>query len=165
VVKGETSPAFVETKGGEYVRLANHELYKQHAFDSFCKKVLKNDMRNYYDEMARLSNKEVSFSELSERELRQLSTTDKYFSLEQTFNVLGCDIFVNNTDIAEALRSLPERKRDIILLFYFLELSDGEIGIRLKMVRSTVQYQRTRALQKLRIIMEGNGNGRKESKK
>jgi len=142
----------------------SYELDKQHAFDAFCKKVLRNDVRNYYDEMKRLRDKEVSFSELSEQELEQLSTTDKYFATEQTFNVLGNDIIVNDENIAEALRSLPERKRDIILLSYFLELSDGEIGKKLNLIRSTVQYQRTSTLRELKKIMEEeNADERKDS--
>ena len=142
----------------------SYELDKQHAFDAFCKKVLRNDVRNYYDEMKRLRDKEVSFSELSERELEQLSTTDKYFATEQTFNVLGNDIIVNDENIAEALRSLPERKRDIILLSYFLELSDREIGKKLNLIRSTVQYQRTSTLRELKKIMEEeNADERKDS--
>jgi len=100
----------------------------RHAFDSFCKRVLKNEVRDYYDEMKRLREKEVSFSELSAQELERLATTDKYFSTEQIFNVLGLDVIVNSESIAAALKNLPERKRDIILLSYFLELSDTEIG-------------------------------------
>jgi len=136
------------------VKPNSYELDKQHAFDAFCKKVLRNDVRNYYDEVKRLRSKEVSFSELSELELEQLSTTDKYFVTEQTFNVLGNEIIVNDESIAEALRNLPERNRDIILLSYFLELSDGEIGKKLNLIRSTVQYQRTSTLRELKKIME-----------
>ena len=68
--------------------------------------------------------------------------------------------------IAEALQSLPERKRDIILLSYFLELSDREIGDKLNMLRSTVQYQRTnngigaeqRGYRPVLIIQNNTGN-------
>jgi len=136
------------------VNPSNHELDKQRVFDSFCKKVLKHEARNYYGEMKRLRDKEVSLSELSEQELEQLSTTDKYFATEQIFNVLGRDVIVNDENIADALRSLPERKRDIILLSYFLELSDGEIGKQLNLIRSTVQYQRTSTLRELKKMME-----------
>jgi DNA-directed RNA polymerase specialized sigma24 family protein len=79
---------------------------------------------------------------------------DKYFATERIFNVLGLDIVVVDDVIAEALKSLSERKRDIILLSYFLELSDREIGDKLNMLRSTVQYQRTSTLQQLKKIME-----------
>ena len=159
VAKGETTPAFGEAKGGENVKPKNHEQDKQRVFDSFCKKVLKYEARNCYAEMKRLRDKEISFSELSERELEQLSTTDKYFSTEQIFNVLGLDVIVNDGVIAQALRNLPESNRDIILLSYFLELSDGEIGKKLDMVRSTVQYRRTSTLRELKkFIKEENAN-------
>ena len=143
----------------------SHELDRQHAFDSFCKKVLRNDARNYYGEMKRLRDREASFSELSEQKLRQLSTTDRYFEAEQIFTVSDRDIIVNDENIAEALRSLPEDKRYIILLHYFLDFSDVEIGKKLNLIRSTVQYQRTKAVQELRRIMEGNDNERKDRKK
>ena len=68
--------------------------------------------------------------------------------------MLGRDVIVNDENIADALRSLPERKRDIILLSYFLELSDGEIGKQLNLIRSTVQYQRTSTLRELKKMME-----------
>ena len=132
----------------------NHAQDKQRVFDSFCKTVLRNELRDYYDEIKRLRDKEISFSELSEQELEQLSTTDKYFVSEQTFKVLGNDIIVKDESIAEALRSLPERKRDIILLYYFLELPDGEIGKKLNMIRSKVQYHRANTLQELKKLLE-----------
>ncbi|WP_089284996.1 hypothetical protein [Anaerovirgula multivorans] len=61
-------------------------------------------------------------------ELDQLYTEDKYFVTEQIFNVLGLDVIVTDDVVAEALQSLPERKRDIILLSYFLELSAEKLG-------------------------------------
>jgi len=138
------------------VEPTSHEQDKQHAFDSFCKKILKHEARDYYDEIKRRGEREVTFSELSEQELAQLSTMDKYFATEQTFSVLGRDVIVTDEHIAEALQSLPERKRDIILLYYFLELSDGEIGKKLNLIRNTVQYQRTSTLRQLKKFMEGN---------
>ena len=95
---------------------SSHERNKQHAFDSFCKKVLKHEARDHYDEMKRQREREVSFSELSAQEMEQLFTVDKYFATEQVFNVLGREVVVNNELIAEALRTLPERKREIPLL-------------------------------------------------
>ena len=141
-----------------------YELSKQHAFIAFCKKVLRNEVRDYYDEVKRRREREISFSEMTVNELEQLSVTDKYFATEQIFNVLGHDIIVCDESIAEALRSLPERKRDIILLSYFLELSDGEIGKRLNLIRATVQYQRTSTLRELKkFIQEENADENKQS--
>ncbi|WP_313756295.1 sigma factor-like helix-turn-helix DNA-binding protein [Tissierella sp.] len=88
--------------------------------------------------------------------MEQLYTVDKYFVTEQIFNVLGLDVIVTDDIIADTLQSLPEPKRDIILLSYFLELSDREIGDKLNMMRSTVQYQRSSTLQQLKNLMEGD---------
>ena len=96
--------------------------------------------------------------------MAQLYTEDKYFVSEQIFNVLGLNVIVTDDVIAEALQSLPERKRDIILLSYFLELSDREIGDKLKMLRSTVQYQRTSTLQQLKNFMKGDTYERQDKK-
>ena len=151
-------------KGGENVKPNSHEQSKRHAFDSFCKKILKHEARDYYDELKRQRGRETTFSDLSAKEMEQLYTEDKYFVIEQVFNVLGLDVIVTDDVIAGALQSLPERKRDIILLSYFLELSDREIGDKLNMLRSTVQYQRTSTLQQLKNFMEGDTYERQDKK-
>jgi len=140
------------------VNPTSQEKGKARMFDSFCKKVLTNEVRNYHREMERLRENEISLGELSEQELSQLATTDEYFFTEQIFNVLGLDVIVNSESIAAALNNLPQRKRDIILLSYFLELSDAEIGKRLNLIRSTVQYQRSSTLQELKKMMEENAD-------
>lgn len=140
------------------MKLNNHEQSKKHAFDSFCKKILKHEARDFYDELKRQRSREVSFSELSAKQLEQIYTEDQYFATEQIFNVLGLDVSVTDEDIAESLKSLSEIRRDIILLSYFLDLTDREIGDKLNMLRATVQYQRTRALQRLKKFMEGDAN-------
>lgn len=154
--RGKPSPPL--QKGGENVTPSSHERNKQHAFDSFCKKVLKHEARDHYDEMKRQREREVSFSELSAQEMEQLFTVDKYFATEQVFNVLGREVVVNDELIAEALRTLPERKRDIILLAYFLEMSDRAIGEKLNLLRATVQYQRTSTLRELKKYLEENAD-------
>ncbi|POR00403.1 hypothetical protein AU468_09670 [Alkalispirochaeta sphaeroplastigenens] len=136
----------------------NHEQSKQHAFDSFCKKILKHEVRDFYDELKRQRSREASFSDLSTKQMEQLFTEDQYFTTEQLFNVLGLDVVVADDSISDALKGLSERKRDIILLSYFLELTDREIGDKLNMLRASVQYQRTRTLQQLKKIMEGDAN-------
>ena len=154
MVKGEQGSH--RPKGGENVKPSNHEQSKRHTFDSFCKKILKHEARDYYDELKRQRRKEKTFSDLSAKEMEQLYTVDKYFVTEEIFNVLGLNITVTDDAIIKALQRLPECKRDIILLSYFLELSEREIGDKLNMLRSTVQYQRTRTLQQIKTFMEGD---------
>lgn len=125
------------------------------AFDSFCKKVLKNEAKNYHIKLKSQREREVFFSNLFEKEFNQLYTEEQYFVTKQIFNVLGLDVIVSDDVIAETLQSLPESKRDIILLSYFLEMSDREIGEKLNMLCPTVQYQRRSTLKQLKNFMEG----------
>ncbi len=98
---------------------------------------------------------EVTFSDLSNKEIDKLSVYDTYFADTHIFSVLNCDVIVNDESIAQALKNLPGHKRDIILLSYFLDMSDREIANKLNMVRSTVQYRRTSILKELKKFMEG----------
>lgn len=132
----------------------SHEERIQHQFDSYCKKTLKLTARDIYRRIKRRGEREIVLSELSEQDLARLSVTDKYFKDAYSFSVLGYDITVSDIDLAEALTALPADRRDIILLSYFLELSDGEIGKKLNLIRSTVQYQRTSTLRELKKMME-----------
>lgn len=126
---------------------------KQHAFDSYCKKVLKNEARDRYDENRRRRKYEVSIGELSAVELGMLFTMDKYFKSELVFQIGDMEIIVNDGRIAAALEQLNDRRRSIVLLSYFLELTDREIGETMGMIRATVQYQRKKALQELRKLL------------
>ena len=140
------------------MRPQSHEEHKQHAFDSFCKSLLKNEMRDYFRELKNRAKREVNFSELSEQELAQLFTMDEYFKVTYSFNVLGKDIIVSDNRIAEALKTLSADRRDIILLSYFLDMTDEEIAERLNLVRRTVAYRRASTLKQLKKFMEGQAD-------
>ena len=56
--------------------------------------------------------------------------------------------------LAEALRSLPEEKRDAVLHYYFFDMSDVEIGKLRDVPRSTVQYRRTSSFELLKRYLE-----------
>lgn len=58
--------------------------------------------------------------------------------------------------LAEALNALTDRKREVILLSYFMEMSDAAIARKMNLVRSTVHEHRTRSLELLKQIMEEN---------
>lgn len=130
------------------------EQSKRHVFDSYCKKIVKHEARDHYDEVKRRSEREIYFSELSQREIEQLITYDNYFLSADIFKVLELDIIVSDRRLAQALRRLPKRQQDILLLYYFLKHTDREIGDKLGLIRATVQYQRKIALEQLREILE-----------
>lgn len=126
----------------------------RHQFDSFCKKVLREEARDYYKQLARRSEQEASLSELSEEQLERLYVLDEYPSDATLFDVQGYDVAISNEKLADALSALPDDRRDIVLLSYFLDMTDQEIADKLNSVRSTIQYKRTSSLKEMKRRME-----------
>jgi len=69
------------------------------------------------------------------------------------------DVAINNEQLADALAALPDDRRDIVLLAYFLDMSDQEIADKLNLVRSTVQYRRVSSLKEMKQRLEVVGDG------
>ena len=128
----------------------------QRVFDCYCKRILKNEAINIQKHNQYMNSRQVSFSELTPEQLAQICTCDEYSSDYSRFKVLEYDIAVKDELLAEALQELPERKRDIILLSYFLDYNYVEIAELLNLVRRTVNDQRNKALKDLKNRMEGN---------
>lgn len=122
----------------------------RHQFDSFCRKVLREESRNYKKQLVCRAEKEINLSELSETELSQLYVMDEYPSDSTFFDVLDYCVAVKDDRLAEALAALPSKKRDVILLSYFLDMSDTEIAEKLKVVGSTIHRRRTSSLKELK---------------
>jgi RNA polymerase sigma factor (sigma-70 family) len=131
----------------------------RHQFDSFCRKVLREEARDYIRAIKKLAEREVSFSELSEEQMERLCVQDKYPSEQHHFDVQGYHVVIEDNRLAEALSSLSDEQRDIVLLSYFLDMNDREISERLNIVRSTVQYRRTSSITKMRERMEVKTDG------
>ena len=93
-----------------------------------------------------------------------MRVSDEYFADEYIFDILGGSVTVRNERLAKALQSLTERKRDFILLSYFLDMTDREIAEKLNMVRKTVQYQRTSSLKALKKRLEDSSNEQDDNK-
>ena len=130
----------------------------QHQYDTLIKKCLKGEARNHLAKLAKQSSREVCFSELKENELNKFSTLDKYSSDYYSYTVAGYDVYVKDDLLNEALNNLPAKKREIILLSYFLDMNDEEIGAMMNVVRSTIFRHRKNALARMKKIMEGKKN-------
>ena len=122
-------------------------------FCAYCIKVLHGEALNYLDELKRQREREVSFSDLLQKDLDALYLYDDY-ELAEKFTVLGKQVSVRDEWISEALKKLPEKKREIILMLYFLDMTEKEIAACLKLVQSTVHYHKDDSLRLLRILME-----------
>ena len=67
------------------------EMTIRHQFDRLCQMALKGEAVNYYKHMDYRRKHEVTFSELSEKELSKLFTMDEYGTEYHHFEVHGYD--------------------------------------------------------------------------
>ena len=138
--------------------LQKNEAYIRHIegrFDSFCKTVLKNRARDWYRRKKRRNTREILFSEITgnthinQPYFDHLEWTENY-----TLDNLELVVSIENDALAQALKKLSRRKRQIILLSYFAGLTDREIAEKMNEVRSTIQSARTKALREMRESIE-----------
>lgn len=83
-------------------------------------------------------------------------TLIKYYDLIRPtiFSVCGIDIRVLDDELAEALKKLPERKRNTLLMYYFLEMTESEIANLQKITQSGVFRNRHHALEIMKKILK-----------
>ena len=129
---------------------------------SFCIRVIENEARNIHREINLRRRKEKTFSDLTESEMNQLSTTDTYFLNEQTFWIVTNEneiikVVVVNSDLYDAMKRLPQDKLNIILHSYFLGKTDQEIANEAKVVQSTVCRRRQKILELLKELIAEEG--------
>lgn len=122
----------------------------RHQFDSFCRKILREEARDYMKHIAWLSNNEVTISELSEEQMTQLYAVDDHPSEQFRFRVQEFGVMVKDEKLANALITLIDEKLDIVLLAYFLDMTDQDIADQLNLVRRTVQYKRICSLEEMK---------------
>jgi len=133
---------------------ADEQRRNREQFDSFCKKLLKREAINAQKEITRRAQRETVFSELTASQLNSLSVTDEYPSEKTLYQVLGFDVEVRNDLLSDALDSLPPRKREVILLSYFMDMSDVEIALLMGNTPANIHYHRTSALETLKNYLK-----------
>lgn len=151
----ETSfPCSNYQKGGEKMKPSNFEKAIQIQFSYMIKRVVDTTVKDYERELGRRAKREQTFSDLSEMELNRFGVTDEYISDFTAFDVFGTVIHVHDEKLCEALKCLSERKRNIVLMFYYLEMSDAEIAELLQVARSTAFRNRTNSLNEIKEMLK-----------
>lgn len=136
----------------------------QYQFDCICRKVMIRASIKCKKELARRREKETLFSDLSQAELEQLYTLDTYNTDIAYFTVKGFDIEVKDILLAEALDVLSERKREILLLSYYTDLTDEDIAKQMEIARSTITRNRKAGLYEMKKHMEEIDENNKQKK-
>lgn len=130
-------------------------------FRGFCRSVLKNETLNAYKEISRKQKNEVSLSVLTEENIKELSTYDKYFEndkAENSFFVAGREI--TEEMLIEALFNLSKEKLNVILMHYFLDMNDVEISKICNLSQSAIWQRRNSAFKQMKKFLEEKTNGK-----
>ena len=109
------------------------EAYREHimyTFNGYCKTVIRFAAINAWRDRSRRRQKEIPYE-------------------EYPITICGQTVILTNGDLAAALLSLPEKNREIIVLYFFGHYTQQEIGEMYGRCRSTTGYQIRRTLQLL----------------
>ena len=97
--------------------LEHHYRHKQHTFDAFCKRTIRNESANAFRQVRVQQDRFVSLSDLSEEGSEALATYDLYPWEYTSFPVDGDVILIKDDRLADALTTLPLSARLSPLLF------------------------------------------------
>ena len=81
-------------------------------FSKYCIEVLNGEALNYLEELDRLWEQEINFSDLGESILNQFCSYDE-IPESYYFQIMGMEVPVRDEAISNALYRLPEKKRKI----------------------------------------------------
>ena len=140
------------------MELERHYEHKRHTFDSYCKKVLKNEASNIFRQLRIRQDRFVSLSDLAEEADEQFASYDVYPWEYTPFPLDGDVILIWDDRLAGALNAMPQDGRNILLMYWFLEMAGREIGEKLSLPRRTVNNRRLRAYAMLKELMGGEAN-------
>lgn len=133
--------------------------YQEQTFDSYVKRLIRNESADAKRELARRAKREIQLSALSPAEISTLTSRDKYHPEQVTLLVRDHKINILDPDLGQALSFLSPKWRDVLLLHYFLGESDTQISARLNMTPGGVRHRRKVALSKLRCVLEAMEHG------
>lgn len=130
-------------------------LDEEKSFDCFCRRVLKNERIDIYRKEKYRNEHEVSISDENFYIIKNLLDKDVYDIFRNVIEVCGFKFFIADEAIFSALSKLSYKARSVILLSYWIKLTDIEIGRRLGLPRSTVWSIRNSAIKKLHTMIGG----------
>lgn len=130
-------------------------------YDTFIKKALNTERKWFFKELRQQMERQSLFCELDESQTEYFEDSgalETFADIEAEFEVLKYTVAVRDVLLYYALSQIDERARNIILMAFWLEMSDQEIADQAGMKRSTVNYIRNKTYKKLKEILEADGH-------
>src|SRR5699024_8331024 len=95
-------------------------------FDCVARKDVSTTVKDYNRELGRRAKRETPFCELSEMEINHIGAVDEYSVEFTAFDVFGNEVRIYDERLCEAIKKLAERRRNILLMSYFLVMTASE---------------------------------------
>lgn len=134
------------------------ERFNEMIFESYCMKSVLNAIKKERNRKDARGEVEQSLSTLTDAMLYALSTEDdemiQAVKPHQIFCIHGRNIPIYDPKLSCALSHLMPADREIVLLYFFRELTDEKIAPLVHMSRPTVSRRRKAATRRLRELME-----------
>ena len=132
------------------------EGYVVEKFDAWVKKCLSNELKYRIRGLKNRSKHIIVFSDMSNSDMEQLYYEDTYefTCFRKNIETRIFDAVIHDELLYEALLHLAPKEREIILLKYWGRYSDNEVGRLLNMSRRMVCYNKNKAINLLKKIIE-----------
>ena len=133
---------------------AEFQRYQEQTFDSFAKRLIRNESIDARRELARRAERETSLSSLPYDDWPAISHEDSYLTEKLSIHSRAGEITVFDRLLGQALMSLVPKWRDVIVMYYFLDMTDEKIAGLLQLTAGAIRHRRQVALARLKTILE-----------
>ena len=128
--------------------------YHVHAFDAFCKRVIRNAAVDAFRKTKRKQKVEMDIDDPMIAYIHSIQTHDTYTLYSRTYYVKEQPIVVRDRNLGEALQYIIPQKRAVILLSYFAGYNDTEVANILGVSPTSIARRKKSALLRLRELLE-----------
>ena len=128
--------------------------YHVHAFDAFCKRVIRNAAVDAFRKTKRKQKVEMDIDDPMIAYIHSIQTHDTYTLYSRTYYVMEQPIIVRDKNLGEALQYIIPQKRAVILLSYFAGYNDTEVANILGVSPTSIARRKKSALLRLRELLE-----------
>ena len=128
--------------------------YHVHAFDAFCKRVIRNAAVDAFRKTKRKQKVEMDIDDPMIAYIHSIQTHDAYTLYSRTYYVKEQPIVVRDKNLGEALQYIIPQKRAVILLSYLAGYNDTEVANILGVSPTSIARRKKSALLRLRELLE-----------
>lgn len=128
--------------------------YHVHAFDAFCKRVIRNAAVDAFRKTKRKQKVEMDIDDPMIAYIHSIQTHDTYTLYSRTYYVKEQPIVVRDKNLGEALQYIIPQKRAVILLSYFAGYNDTDVANILGVSPTSIARRKKSALLRLRELLE-----------